>query len=382
MTEAAERANDEKVQFLAMLAHELRNPLAPILNALAVLRRVTSTEPTLPWVHDVVKRQVDHMTRLLNDLLEVSRVTSGKIALQKRSITVSEFMLHAIETCRPLMHDRDQNFTIAIPPQPLTIDGDPTRLAQIFSNLLNNAAKYTPIRGSISFSAQQQDEKVVLRVKDDGCGIATEALPRIFELFTQEGRSLARAQGGLGIGLTVVRRLVQLHGGTIEASSPGLDQGSEFVVTIPLIRNLPAGPVRDGKEEVESRGSTFRIALIEDNVDASESMKAVLQMMGHEVSTAFDGDAGYALIRDGHHQIVLCDIGLPGMDGYQIVARLRSEMSPPFPVMIALTGYGSPEDRMRALESGFDHHLTKPVEVEALLRLIAAQEERVLPNLP
>ena len=373
--EVAEHANRDKEQFLAMLAHELRNPLAPITNALAILRRSTSSNPTLIWVHDIIKRQVDQLTQLLNELLEVSRLTSGKVLLKKQPVEISETMRFAIEASRPLIRDRQQHLSASFPPRPLTVDGDPTRLVQIFSNLLHNAAKYTPEGGSINFSAEQQADAVLLRVTDNGCGIAAEVLPHIFDLFTQEGRSLDHAQGGLGIGLTVVRSLAELHGGTVQAASAGIGKGSEFRVVIPLMQSPPLEVSRSDEDGLASPGPSRRIAVIDDNVDANDSLKAVLEMMGHEVSTAFDGTTGFELILETHPQIVVCDIGLPGMDGYQIITRLRETMEVPMPVMIALTGYGQPEDQARALAAGFDHHLTKPVDVEALLQLIASQEE-------
>ena len=377
LTEAAERGNRHREQFLAMLAHELRNPLAPIVNALAVLHRVATPEPLVPWAHDVIKRQVNHMTRLLNDLLDVSRVTSGKITLQKRPTALSELMQHAIETCAPPIRDRNQNLKVVIPPQLLTLDGDPARLAQVFSNLLNNASKYTQEGGAITFSAEQQGDAVVLRVADNGFGIAADALPLIFDLFAQEDRSLARAHGGLGIGLTVVRAIVQMHGGTVTVKSPGPGAGSEFTVTLPLMTS--ALPEVAAKVEVEPASSKvpYRIVLIEDNVDASESLKTLLQLMGYKVATAFDGVTGVQLVKADRPQIVLCDIGLPGMDGYAVIAQLRAEMKPPLPIMIALTGYGQPEDRARALEAGFHHHLVKPVNADDLLRLIAAQGDSI-----
>jgi signal transduction histidine kinase len=377
MTEASERANQQKERFLAMLAHELRNPLAPIVNALAVLRRVATPEPLVPWAHDIIKRQVDNMTRLLDDLLDVSRVTTGKVALQKHPIAVSDVMLQAVETSRPSIDARNQHLTVAIPPTPLTIDGDLARLVQVFSNLLNNAAKYTQQRGAITFSGKQQGDAVVLRVADNGFGITAESLTGIFELFAQEDRSLARADGGLGIGLTVVRAIVEMHGGAVTATSPGPGQGSAFEVTLPLLET-PASPhVRTpGGEHTPSEGR-FRIALIEDNVDVSFSLKTLLQLMGHEVATAFDGASGVKLVQAERPQVVLCDIGLPGLDGYGVIMQLQKEMTPPLPVMIALTGYGLPEDRTRALTSGFDHHLVKPVNPEDLLRVIMAEGERI-----
>jgi signal transduction histidine kinase/ActR/RegA family two-component response regulator len=377
MTEASERANQQKEQFLAMLAHELRNPLAPIVNALAVLRRVATPEPLVPWAHDIIKRQVEHMTRLLDDLLDVSRVTTGKVALQKHPIAVSDVMLQAVETSRPSVEARNQHLTVAIPPTPLTVDGDLARLVQVFSNLLNNAAKYTQQGGAITFSAKQEGDAAVLRVADNGFGITPEALPSIFELFAQEDRSLARADGGLGIGLTVVRAIVEMHGGVVTATSQGPGEGSEFEVTLPLLETPTSQLLRTVDVEPTSPDREYRIVLIEDNIDVSSSLKTLLQLMGHEVATAFDGASGVRLVQADRPQIVLCDIGLPGLDGYGVIMRLQEEMTPPLPVMIALTGYGLLEDRTRALKAGFDHHLVKPVNPEDLLRVIMAECERI-----
>lgn len=375
VTEAAEQAARLKEQFLPMLAHELRNPLAPIRNAVGVMRRLQTTEPLIPWIHDVITRQVEHMARLLDDLLDVSRVTSGKVVLQRRSVAVTEFVAQAIETSRPLIDGRRQRLTVSLPTQPLYVDGDPMRLAQVFSNLLNNAAKYTQEGGDVQLSAQRTDDRVVVRVTDNGSGIAVGTLPRIFDLFAQSTRTLARAEGGLGIGLTVVRNMVEMHGGTVEVSSAGLDQGSEFVVALPLLRNAPAEAVSQIAAEPQSPERSYRIVLIEDNVDANDTLRTLLQMTGHEVSSAFDGIAALPLILATRPQIVLCDIGLPGIDGFAVIARLREQLQDAMPMMIALTGYGQAEDHMRALAAGFDHHLVKPVDVEALLRLIGARRE-------
>jgi two-component system, sensor histidine kinase len=376
-TEAAEHASRDKEKFLAMLAHELRNPLAPISNALAILRRRDSADATVTWVHDMIKRQVDHLTRLLNELLEASRLTTGKVMLKKQPIEICETMRFAIEASQPLISSRRQHLSVAFPPRPMVVDGDRTRLVQVFGNLLHNAAKYTPEGGSIRFSARQAAGTVEVRVADDGAGIAADVLPHVFDLFTQEGRSLDHAQGGLGIGLTVVRSLVELHGGTVKATSPGVGQGSEFCVAIPLMANPPPRVAGSSGEPLEAPGRSLHIVLIEDNVDASDSLGALLRVMGHEVSTAFDGNTGFELVRDTQPQLVVCDIGLPGMDGYQIITRLRETVEGPMPFMIALSGYGQPEDRARGLAAGFDHHLTKPVDVEELLRLIAAHGERL-----
>ncbi len=376
MTEAAEQANRLKEEFLAMLAHELRSPLAPIRNAVAILQRIAAAHPQLPWIHDVIRRQADHMTRLLDDLLDVARVTSGKVTLQRRPVAVIEFVEQAIETSRPLIDSRRQQFTLDIPPQPLYIDGDFARLTQVFSNLLNNASKYTDEGGIIALSVQTRGEAVVLRLTDNGSGIAADTLPHIFDLFAQADRALARAQGGLGIGLTVVRRLVEMHGGTVVADSAGLNQGSEFVVTLPLCE-AAHDAVADGTAPPPLAGHRYKIVLIEDNVDANDVLRILLEMMGHEVLAAFDGVTGAALVKSSRPQVVLCDIGLPAMDGYEVIAKLRAEMTAPLPCMIALTGYGRPEDRTRALGAGFDHHLVKPVSPETLTQLIAAHFEPV-----
>ncbi len=374
MTEASERAGRQKEEFLAMLAHELRNPLAPIVNALAVLRRSPTTESRVVWAHDIIKRQIDHMTRLVDDLLDVSRVTSGKIVLQKRPTKVSDLMLEAVEMSRPLIEDRKQHFTITYSPRPLTIDGDPERLVQVFCNLLNNASQYTPAGGAITFSAQEQPNSVVLRVADNGLGIEAQALAGIFDLFTQENRSLARSSGGLGIGLTVVRAIVEMHGGTVTAQSRGPNEGSEFAVTVPLLQALAREVGGDAGPAPASFPTPYRIVLIEDNLDAATSLQILLELMGCEVATAGDGISGVKLVQAQRPQVVLCDIGLPDMDGYAVAAALRKAMKPPLPILFALTGYGQPEDRVRALAAGFDYHLVKPVDPEGLLKLMAARK--------
>ena len=371
LASAAEDTNRRQEEFLAMLAHELRNPLAPILNAAAILQRVATSHPQLPWIHDVIKRQAGHMTRLLDDLLDVARVTSGKITLQRRPVAVSEFVEQAVETSRPLIDSRRQQLTLDIPPEPLCVYGDAARLAQVFSNLLNNASKYTDEGGRITLSGHARGDAVLLRVADDGSGISEDTLPRIFDLFTQADRSLARAQGGLGIGLTVVRGLVEMHGGTVTAASGGPNQGSEFVVTLPLLE-----PTQSNARAVEIQpplaGRRYTIALIEDNVDANDVLRTLLEMSGHEVMPAFDGVTGAALVASSRPQVVLCDIGLPQLDGYGVVAQLRAEMTPPLPCLIAMTGYGQAEDRLRALAAGFDYHFVKPIDSEKLLETVAA----------
>ena len=369
MTEAAELTNRQQEEFLAMLAHELRSPLSPIRNAVAILERIAAAHPQLPWIHDLLKRQTDQMTRLLDDLLDVARVTSGKVTLRKSPVAVVEFVSQAVETSRPLIDSRRQQFTLEIPEQPLYVEGDLSRLTQVITNLLNNASKYTHEGGTIALSVNTSRRYVVLRLKDNGSGIPADTLPRIFDLFAQSDRALARAQGGLGIGLTVVRRLVQMHGGTVLAHSAGADQGSEFVVSLPLFEAPPVPPF-DGKAQRSASELRYRIVLIEDNVDANDVLRTLLQMMGHEVVSAFDGISGVELAMTNQPQVVLCDIGLPGLDGYGVAAKLRQQVRGPMPCMIAMTGYGQPEDHARALGAGFDIHLVKPVDPEALIQRI------------
>jgi len=376
-SEAAEEAIARKDDFLAMLSHELRNPLAPIRNAAALLDMVSDAEPRLPWIHGVIKRQVEQLARLLDDLLDVARVRSGKLVLQRRPVAAREFIEQAVESCRPLAEARRQELTVMLPAQPVYVDGDPTRLTQVFANLLNNAVKYTGEGGAITVSAQAVDQTLVVRVQDNGSGIAPEAQARIFELFSQEDHSLAHAQGGLGIGLSLVRRLVEMHGGTVEVASDGEDRGSEFVVVLPLLQGqLPPGPPAELQSPPAVR-RRLRIAVIEDNVDANDSLSVLLTLVGHEVFSAYDGTSGAALVLENRPQMVLCDIGLPGMDGLAVAAYLRAEMQEGLPLLVALTGYGQTEDRARALAAGFALHLTKPVDTQALLALIDGLADRL-----
>ena len=369
--ELAARSSRIKDEFLPMLAHELRNPLAPILNAVALLHRLQATDPQLAWIHDVVTRQVGQMVRLLDDLLDLSRITTGKMFLNKRPVSVREFVELAVESGRPQIDARGQRLTVDLPAEPQYVDGDPAPLAQVFSNLINNASKFTPANGTIDVVAKRRDDAVAIRVIDSGIGIGTDLLPHIFEMFTQEYRSLAHSRGGLGIGLTVVRDLVEMHGGTVEVHSGGSGQGSEFVVMLPLLSGLQSEPVLKAEPMSIAQGEMRRIVLIEDNIDGCESLRQWLELAGHKVSCAFDGAAGVSLVQETQPQIVLCDIGLPELDGYAVIARLREQMKDAMPLMIAVTGYGRPDDRLRALAAGFDQYLVKPVAPEGLLQLIS-----------
>lgn len=369
LKDAALLAKRHQDEFLAMLAHELRNPLAPIRSAVALLDRLDAVHPTLSIIREVVGRQVEHMAHLLDDLLDASRVTSGKVTLQRRPTQVSEFVDQAVEISRGIIDAQRHQLTLDMPVAPLYVDGDPTRLAQIIGNLLHNAAKYTPEGGTISVRARAVGDEIVLRVTDNGSGISAETLPVIFDLFRQEARSLSRSQGGLGIGLTIVRSMVELHGGKVEAHSAGLGQGSEFIVTLPRIEPPAGAPV-----EPRSAPTTLpaRILLVDDNADAGLLLAMLLRMSCHEVEIALDGPSALDLFERQRPQVVLCDIGLPGLNGYQVASKIRERDAVPATVLIALTGYDGPADRARALAAGFNHHVAKPVDFDHLLDLINA----------
>ncbi|MGJ7495354.1 hybrid sensor histidine kinase/response regulator [Variovorax sp. RT4R15] len=373
LEEAARKSKHQQDEFLAMLAHELRNPLAPIRSAVALLERLDTIDPRLTTIKEVVRRQVDHMARLLDDLLDASRVTSGKVTLHQQTTKVSEFVNQAVEMYRALIDARGQQLTLDMPVTPIYAHGDPTRLAQIIGNLLHNAAKYTPEGGTIAVSARPVQDTIVVRVIDNGSGISAEAMPHIFDLFAQEERSLSRSQGGLGIGLTVVRNMVERHGGTIEARSGGPDAGSEFIVTLPRVEKVEE-PVLAPTPKVAFVPA--RILLVDDNVDAGLLLSMLLRMSGYEVEVALDGASAMVAFANQRSQIVLCDIGLPDMNGYEVAKRMRqmgtTGHSPP--LLIALTGYEAPEDRRRSLAAGFDHHVAKPVDFDDLLRLLEKAE--------
>jgi signal transduction histidine kinase/DNA-binding response OmpR family regulator len=370
-----------KDEFLAMLAHELRNPLAPICNAVQLLRLMVPPQPEIQSLQDVIDRQLGNLTRLVDDLLDVSRITSGKVRLKLESLDVAAAVSIAVETSRPLIEARRQNLSITLPAKPARVKADQTRLAQILANLLNNAAKYTHEGGQIwlSVTCENNPEEVVFRVRDNGVGIPPEILPCVFDLFTQADQSLDRAQGGLGIGLTLVRRLVQMHHGTVQAFSkgPNLDGkgGSEFVV------RLPALPVERAAPETPLNGTQAanqtpaipkrRVLIVDDNMDTAESLAMLMRIDGHEVQTAHDGPAALKTCQSFLPEVVLLDIGLPNLDGYEVARMLRKQPQGHGVILAALTGYGNEEDRCRSQQAGFDHHLVKPVRLEALRRLMA-----------
>ncbi len=353
-------------EFLAMLAHELRNPLAPILTAAQLLRQKGLPADQREHSCAIIERQGRHMARLLDDLLDLSRVTYGKIELRKQVVDLGTILSDAIHGSRSLIDGRQHQLALSLPPVPLRVEADPTRLGQVMVNLLNNAAKYTEPGGRIELSLQRDGTQAVVRVKDSGMGIPPSALASIFEPFAQLNPSLDRAQGGLGIGLTLVRRLVELHGGTIAAHSDGLGRGSEFVVRLRLDpRSLTEEPPRSQPPFVPRR-----VLLIEDNQDGREMLTGLLRLWGHQVEEADDGPGGLTAIRRQPPDVALVDIGLPDLDGYELARQVRAAPGGDRVVLIAVTGYGQPQDRRRAVEAGFDDHLVKPVDLDKLMRLL------------
>lgn len=371
--EALREADRRKDEFLAMLAHELRNPLAPLRNAVQLLRRLGPSEPEIQWTREVIDRQVEHLVRLVDDLLDVSRITQGKITLKKEKVDLITIIGRALETSRPLIDSCKHRLTVSLPEQPLRLEGDTTRLTQVVSNLLNNAAKFTPEGGQIWLIAEAQNGQMVLRVRDTGIGIPEDLLPQVFDLFRQADRSLDRSQGGLGVGLTLVRSLLEMHGGTVEAYSDGPGRGSEFVVRLPAFAE-PSQALEEASAVESDMGNSacHRILVVDDNVDSAESIALLLELNGHDVRLAHDGPAALEIAHSFHPQVVVLDIGLPGMDGYEVARRLRGEAQMQNIILIALTGYGQSEDRQQSLAAGFNHHLVKPVDPEMLQTLISS----------
>jgi PAS domain S-box-containing protein len=356
-----------KDEFLAMLAHELRNPLAPLGTALHLL---AVDAPGRERFLQMADRQVKHLVRLVDDLLDVSRITQGKITLRREVITLSDVVARAVETVRPLVDSRGQALTVSLPAEAIRLEVDPARLAQVLGNLLANATNYTPAGGSIWLTAEAADEEVVIRVRDSGAGLAPELLSQIFDLFVQGDASLDRTRGGLGIGLTIVRRLVEMHGGRVEARSPGPMQGSEFIVHLPALAHGLPEPGEPGFQARGAPARALRILVVEDNTDAAEGLAVVLQIWGHDPQLAYDGVTALELAERTRPDVVLSDLGLPGMDGYELARRLRARPAFGRAVLIALSGYGRAEDKRRALEAGFDHHLVKPPDLDALEELL------------
>jgi signal transduction histidine kinase/ActR/RegA family two-component response regulator len=403
-SQALKEADRRKDEFLATLAHELRNPLAPIRNALELMRRAPQDADLTEEVRHIMERQLAQMVRLVDDLLDISRITSGKLQVRKQCVELSEVFKSAIEAARPLIDSQGHELTVALPPKPIHLDADPARLAQIVSNLLNNSAKYTEKGGHIWLTAQLENEKpgdrqtgigaadngdqaaapagpqLKISVRDTGVGISAEHLPVIFQMFSQPASALERSQGGLGIGLSLVRGLVELHGGKVEAHSAGPGLGSEFTVCLPIAeRNeIPSSQhgQQAGEGDAEGQPVTaptdrrLRILVVDDNRDAVESLALMLRMMGHETQTAHDGLEAIQAAAAFRPEVALLDIGLPKMNGYEAARHIREQPGGKQIVLVALTGWGQEEDKRRAAQAGFDHHLVKPTDLAALLPLL------------
>ena len=368
-------------EFLAMLSHELRNPLAPMVNALALLRKDPGRRQHPPML-GVIERQVEHLAHIVDDLLDVSRITRGKILLQKSSADLAAIVAGALESAQPLITQRTHTVEAKLAAR-LLVDADATRLSQVVLNLLNNAAKYTPSGGHIAVSLEREADDAVLRVRDSGIGITPELLPKVFDLFMQGDRALDRSEGGLGIGLTVAKRIVEMHGGTILARSEGPGKGAEFVVRLPLQATPPVArhpAAADTAPTPSQPASRRRLLVVDDNHDSADTLAILLAAMGHDVKTAYEGREAIELAAHYQPQAVLLDIGLPGMNGYQVGRALKSARSHAPVVLVAVSGYGQEEDRRRSREAGFDYHLVKPVapaDLAAIIGTLAVPEAPV-----
>jgi PAS domain S-box-containing protein len=362
-------ADRHKNQFLAMLAHELRNPLAAIRNAVEISSRSGLSED-LEWSRDVIARQVGNFAHLINDLLDVARITEGKIVLDRKLIDAAPVIRHALEAVKPIVEERKHELILSYTSIDLRLEADSTRLEQILVNLLSNAAKYTPSGGKIQLIAGVEGEEVVFRVRDNGLGIRPELLPKMFDLFAQGSRSHDRSEGGLGIGLTLVRSLAELHGGTVTASSGGPGKGCEFVVRLPAASR--SGSESDGKGGAAAPpGRSLRVLVVDDNADTANGMARLLKLMGHEVLVAYNGRDALLAAREHRPEVMLLDIGLPGMDGYELASMLRREEWGKDALLISVSGYGEEQARDRSKAAGFDHHLVKPANFESILALLA-----------
>jgi PAS domain S-box-containing protein len=372
--EAWKIADRRKDEFLAILAHELRNPLAAIGHAGQILNRHTSADPAVTWSADVIQRQVGHVARIVDDLLDVSRMATDKLDLRSERVDLRALVNAVAELERPRFDEKNRAFSVSVPDRPVYVEGDPTRLEQIVTNLLDNARKFTRENGSVALRLVEREQDVELSVRDDGVGIPVEMLDRVFELFAQGDRSFAHDQRGLGLGLTLVRRLAERHGGSVQARSDGRDRGAEFLVTLPLAGK---GRSKDSRltPEGERRVGPRRVLVVEDHVDSAEALAMLLRMEEHEVRTAYDSAAALGMCETFSPDLVLLDIGLPGMDGYDLGRLLREKLGESV-VIVALTGFGQDQDRRRSKEAGIDEHVLKPIRSEVIDRLMSARRSR------
>jgi signal transduction histidine kinase len=371
-------ANTRKDEFLATLAHELRNPLAPVRNAVHLLRLKGEVTGELAWASGLIDRQVHAMSRLIDDLMDVSRINQGKIELRRERVELAAVLRDAIETTRPLIDESGHDLALLLPERKLTLDADPARLAQAFMNLLNNAAKYMDRGGRVEVAVREEDGQVTVTVSDAGIGIAADRLEGVFEMFSQVETALSRSRGGLGIGLSLTRRLVEMHGGTVNATSAGLGRGSAFLVRLPLVADAPAvsddggsGPASETEPAPAATAGTLRILVADDNEDAADTLAMLLEVLGHSVELAHDGEAAVAAASAFDPQLVLLDIGMPKLNGYEACRKIRELPGGAAMTLVAITGWGQPEDRRRSREAGFDQHLVKPVDPGALADLVA-----------
>lgn len=363
--ENLQRADRQKNEFLAILAHELRNPLAPVRHAVHVLRLKKIPDPELQWAGDVIERQAQQLARMIDDLSDISRVAHGKIRLEKATVALGTIMQRAVEDVQSSIEARSHRLKVTIPPDPIWLEADAQRLTQVLVNLLINAAKYTDDGGEICLIAERQGDEVLIRVRDTGIGIPVEHLQRIFEPFTQEQQTEDRVQGGLGIGLALVRDLVKLHDGRVEARSDGRGKGSEFIVYLRVLSTSPVA--QTPAQPVSAKAAPARrILVVDDNHDAAHSLAMLLKLMGHEVQMAHDGPTALELVRTHPPEIVLLDIGMPRMNGLEVGRRIRQQENLAHVVLVAITGYGQDQDRQRSSDAGFDVHLVKPVELTHL----------------
>jgi PAS domain S-box-containing protein len=367
--EALEQSKQRMNEFLAMLGHELRNPLAPIRNALDLMRLNSAGDSTQEWARDVIDRQLVQLTRLVDDLLDVGRISSGKIALHRELLEINAVVLRAVESCRPLADGRGHTLDVRLARDPLLVDGDLIRLSQALLNLLNNAIKYTPECGRIEVEAVRDEEWAIMRVKDTGIGMSAELIPAAFDLFVQGERSLDRSEGGLGVGLTLVKRLVALHGGSVAARSDGPGHGSEFEIRLPALTQASV-PRQSSDSRPESPRKRRRILIVDDNRDSADTLAALLGAWDHDVRALYDGPSAIAAAAEYQPDVVLLDIGLPKMNGYEVAAQLRKSAHCRSMILVAFTGYGQDEDRRRVREAGFDYHLVKPLESAALEKIL------------
>jgi PAS domain S-box-containing protein len=365
----SDRAKDE---FLATLSHELRNPLAPLRNSIQLLRRSVAAGSEAAGIHAMMERQVNHLVRLVDDLLEMSRISRGTLSLRQERVPLDAIVRNAVETIEPLVQAARHTLTVHLPSEPLWLQGDPVRLAQILANLLNNAVRYTDDGGRLSIHAACEDAQVVIRVRDNGIGIPPETLPRMFEMFSRGHGDSGRHQGGLGIGLALSRRLVQMHAGTLEAHSDGPDQGSEFIVRLPAATAPEHAEPAPAVAAAETGLARMRVLVVDDNHDAGDSLGQVLDMLGADVHVARDGAEGIEAFAAHRPSVVLLDIGMPGLNGYDVARAIRTRFPEHPATLVALTGWGQEDDRRRAREAGFDHHLVKPAELDALQRLLSS----------